>query len=96
MLAELGRQPRLAMAWMIRYQDRVMFGKDTDAKKEYYTYLCVPQTEDVFFDYYRRRHVRWKMYGLGLPDSVLRKVYLKKHYRLSLRWTDLFFQLAAE
>jgi len=76
-LAELGRQPRFARAWLIRYQDRVMFGKDTYKKEEYYIYFRVLETEDEYFDYYRKRHAHWKMYGLGLPDSVLKKVYYK-------------------
>lgn len=74
-LAELGRQPRAARAWMIRYQDRVMMGKDTYKKEEYYTYFRVLETDDEYFDYYRKRHAHWKMYGLSLPDSVLKKVY---------------------
>ncbi len=74
-LAELGRQPRFARAWVIRYQDRVMMGKDTYKKEEYYTYFRVLETDDEYFDYYRKRHAHWKMYGLALPDSVLRKVY---------------------
>lgn len=76
-LAELGRQPRFARAWMIQHQDRVMFGKDTYKKEEYYTYFRVLETNDEYFDYYRKRHAHWKMYGLGLPDSVLKKVYYK-------------------
>ena len=36
-LYELGRQPRFAREWLIRYQDRVMFGKDTWAPSEYPT-----------------------------------------------------------
>lgn len=74
-LAELGRQPRFARAWMIRYQDRVLMGKDTYKMEEYYTYFRVLETDDEYFDYYRKRHAHWKMYGLALPDSVLRKVY---------------------
>jgi uncharacterized protein len=74
-LAELGRQPRFARAWMIKYQDRVMMGKDTYKKEEYYTYFRVLETDDEYFDYYRKRHAHWKMYGLALPDSVLKKVY---------------------
>lgn len=74
-LAELGRQPRFAREWMIRYQDRVMFGKDTYKMQEYYTYFRVLETADEYFDYYRKRHAHWKMYGLELPDSVLKKVY---------------------
>ena len=76
-LAELGRQPRFARNWMIKYQDRVMMGKDTYKKEEYYTYFRVLETDDEYFDYYRKRHAHWKMYGLALPDSVLRKVYYK-------------------
>jgi uncharacterized protein len=74
-LAELGRQPHFARTWMIKYQDRVMMGKDTYKKEEYYTYFRVLETDDEYFDYYRKRHAHWKMYGLALPDSVLKKVY---------------------
>jgi predicted TIM-barrel fold metal-dependent hydrolase len=74
-LAELGRQPRVARQWMIDYQDRVMMGKDAYNMQEYYTYFRVLETQDEYFDYYRKRHAHWKMYGLDLPDSVLRKVY---------------------
>jgi len=76
-LAELGRQPKTARAFMIKYQDRVMMGKDTYKKEEYYTYFRVLETDDEYFDYYRKRHAHWKMYGLALPDSVLQKVYYK-------------------
>jgi predicted TIM-barrel fold metal-dependent hydrolase len=76
-LAELGRQPRFARQWLIRYQDRVMMGKDSYHVKEYYTYFRVLETDDEYFDYYRKYHAHWKMYGLALPDSVLKKVYFK-------------------
>jgi len=76
-LAELGRQPVTARKWLIQYQDRVMMGKDTYNKEEYYTYFRVLETEDEYFDYYRKRHAHWKMYGLSLPDSVLQKIYYK-------------------
>jgi predicted TIM-barrel fold metal-dependent hydrolase len=81
-LAELGRQPKSARAFMIKYQDRVMFGKDTYQKVEYYTYFRVLETGDEYFDYYRKRHAHWKMYGLELPDSVLRKVYYENALRV--------------
>lgn len=76
-LAELGRQPRTARQFMIDYQDRVLFGKDTYKKEEYYTYFRVLETDDEYFDYYRKRHAHWKMYGLNLPDTVLQKLYYK-------------------
>ncbi|MEQ8560198.1 MAG: amidohydrolase family protein [Cytophagales bacterium] len=81
-LAELGRQPRSARKWMIKYQDRVMMGKDIYDKEEYYTYFRVLETYDEYFDYYRKRHAHWKMYGLGLPDSVLKKVYFQNAYNV--------------
>ena len=76
-LAELGRQPRFAKEWFIKYQDRVMFGKDTWRPEEYYVYFRVLESDDEYFDYYRRRHAFWKMYGLDLPDDVLQKLYYK-------------------
>jgi predicted TIM-barrel fold metal-dependent hydrolase len=74
-LAELGRQPKAARAFFVAYQDRILFGKDTYKMEEYYTYFRVLETDDEYFDYYRKRHANWKMYGMNLPDSVLRKVY---------------------
>ena len=76
-LAELGRQPKSARAFLIKYQDRVMFGKDTYKMEEYYTYFRVLETGDEYFNYYRKRHAHWKMYGLELPDSVLKKIYFR-------------------
>lgn len=76
-LAELGRQPRFARKFFIEYQDRIMFGKDTWRPEEYHVYFRVLETADEYFDYYRKRHAFWKMYGLNLPDEVLKKVYYK-------------------
>ena len=81
-LAELGRQPKRARKFMIEYQDRVLFGKDAYKFEEYFTYFRVLETEDEYFDYYRKRHAFWKMYGLGLPDTVLKKVYYKNALRI--------------
>jgi predicted TIM-barrel fold metal-dependent hydrolase len=81
-LAELGRQPRFARDWFIKYQDRVMFGKDSWAPAEYHVYFRVLETADEYFDYYRKRHAFWKMYGLDLPDEVLKKLYYKNALRV--------------
>jgi predicted TIM-barrel fold metal-dependent hydrolase len=81
-LAELGRQPRAARDWLVRYQDRVMFGKDAWEPAEYPYYFRVLETADDYFPYYRRRHAFWKIYGLDLPDEVLRRVYYLNALRL--------------
>jgi predicted TIM-barrel fold metal-dependent hydrolase len=81
-LAELGRQPRFARRFFIRYQNRVLFGKDTYNQSEYHTYFRVLETSDEYFDYYRRRHAFWQMYGLDLPDIVLKKLYYLNAVRL--------------
>ena len=81
-LAELGRQPRFARQFLTKYQDRVLFGKDTYQPSEYHTYFRVLETPDEYFDYYRKRHAFWKMYGLDLPDDVLKKIYYKNALRI--------------
>jgi predicted TIM-barrel fold metal-dependent hydrolase len=81
-LAEIGRQPRFARQWFIRYKNRVLFGKDIYNPSEYHTYFRVLETADEYFDYYRRRHAFWQMYGLDLPDEVLKNLYYKNAVRL--------------
>lgn len=81
-LAELGRQPRAAREFMTRHQDRVLFGKDAWAPEEYHVYFRVLETADEYFPYYRKRHAFWRMYGLDLPDEVLRKLYYQNALRL--------------
>ncbi len=76
-LAELGRQPRFARQFLVDYQDRVMFGKDSWNVEEYYAYFRVLETDDDYIKYYRRRHAFWRLYGLDLPDEVLKKLYYK-------------------
>ena len=81
-IAELGRQPRRAKEFFTKYQDRILFGKDAYNKEEFYTYFRVLETEDEYFPYYKKYHAYWKMYGLGLPDDVLKKVYYQNALRI--------------
>jgi predicted TIM-barrel fold metal-dependent hydrolase len=81
-LAELGRQPRFARQFLIKYQDRVLFGKDSYRPEEYHTYFRTLETADEYFPYYRRRHAFWRMYGLDLPDDVLKKIYYRNALRI--------------
>jgi len=81
-LYDLGRQPRFAREFFIKYQDRILFGKDSFAPDEYPYYWRVFETADEYFDYYRNYHAFWKLYGLDLPDDVLRKVYYGNALRI--------------
>jgi predicted TIM-barrel fold metal-dependent hydrolase len=82
-LYEIGRQPRFARQFFLEYQDRILMGKDiTEDPSEYHVYFRVLETGDEYFDYYRKRHAFWKMYGLDLPDEVLKKVYYKNALRV--------------
>jgi predicted TIM-barrel fold metal-dependent hydrolase len=81
-IAELGRQPRFAKEFFIKYQDRLLFGKDTYRPHEYHTYFRVLESDDEYFDYFRRRHAFWQMYGLDLPDEVLQKLYYKNALKI--------------
>ena len=81
-IAELGRQPKTARQFFIDYQNRIMFGKDSYNKEEFYTYFRVLESDDEYFSYFRKRHAFWKMYGLNLPDEVLKNVYYKNALKL--------------
>jgi predicted TIM-barrel fold metal-dependent hydrolase len=74
-LYDIGRQPRAAREFFTKYQDRILFGKDSFQPDEYPYYWRVLETHDEYFDYYRDYHAFWKLYGIGLSDEVLRKVY---------------------
>jgi predicted TIM-barrel fold metal-dependent hydrolase len=95
-IGELGRQPRAAGRFFDRYQDRILFGTDAvprgvqtpqqifgDALYQiYYRFL---ETADEYFDYAPWRvppQGRWKIYGLALPEGILRKVYWENAARL--------------
>ena len=82
-LYDFGRQPRAAREFFIKYQDRVLFGKDSYAASEFPYYWRVFETKDEYFDYYRDYHAFWKLYGMDLPDEVLKKVYYKNALRVT-------------
>lgn len=81
-IAELGRQPRMAKQFFTRYQDRILFGKDSWVPDEYSTYFRVLESEDEYFPYHKKYHAFWAMYGIGLPDNILKKVYYKNALRI--------------
>jgi predicted TIM-barrel fold metal-dependent hydrolase len=75
--AELGRQPRRAAKFFADFQDRIMFGTDAEPVPEMYAnYFRWLETEDEYFPYWDYPgQGRWEIYGLGLPDGILEKVY---------------------
>jgi uncharacterized protein len=82
-LYEFGRQPRAWTEFFTKYQDRVLFGKDTYEPTEYPYYWRVFETRDEYFDYYRGYHAFWKLYGMGLPDEVLKKLYYQNAVKIT-------------
>jgi len=84
-ISELGRQPYSTRKFLIKYQDRVMFGTDTtprrDAFRIYYRFL---ETDDEYFDCAASHHLQgfWRIYGVYLPDDVLEKIYSKNADRI--------------
>jgi predicted TIM-barrel fold metal-dependent hydrolase len=95
-IGELGRQPRMSRRFFDRYQDRILFGTDavpngTDTPQQifgdalYEIYFRFLETEDEYFDYAPALvppQGRWRIYGIGLPEEILRKVYYENAARL--------------
>src|SRR6266480_4640667 len=81
-LAELGRQPYSAHDFLVKYQDRVLMGKDIYEVSEYKWYFRALETRDEYFEYYRPRHAFWRIYGFQVPDEVLKKVYYQNALKL--------------
>ena len=82
-LYDIGRQPRVARDFFVKYQDRILFGKDSFQPEEYPYYWRVFETNDDYFDYYRDYHAFWKLYGIGLPDAVLKKIYYQNALKIA-------------
>ena len=95
-IGELGRQPRTARKFFEKFQDRIMFGTDAVpngtmtpqqilSAKLYEIYYRFLETEDEYFDYApapKPPQGRWQIYGLGLPEGILRKVYYENAERV--------------
>ncbi|MDE1160906.1 MAG: amidohydrolase family protein [Acidobacteriaceae bacterium] len=82
---ELGRQPYAAREFFLRYADRILFGTDLLPNVEMYRlHFRFLETADEYFDYpsHASRQGRWNIYGIFLPDDVLRKVYRENALRL--------------
>ena len=88
----LGRQPYTAREFFLNYRDRILFGTDFWQNGGGEQVLCFYADHYRFFEtfdeYFRPIRSwgwgqgRWNIYGLGLPDEVLRKFYSENALRL--------------
>ncbi len=87
---ELGRQPRRTREIFLKYSDRIMFGTDEGAGEAMYrNYFRWLETNDEYFPYAQYPlQGRWMIYGLGLPDDVLEKVYHRNAEELLARFKN--------
>lgn len=94
-LHELGRQPYTARDFFIKHQDRILFGTDGGfaldsppewpAERFFRTYFRFLETRDEYFEYPLwgiNKQGRWRIYGIGLPDDVLKKIYYQNAARI--------------
>lgn len=94
-IGELGRQPRTARKFFEKYQDRILFGTDATPHGDsfpqqvfndqlYEIYYRFLETDDEYFDYAPAKippQGRWRIYGIDLPEPILRKVYFENAAR---------------
>lgn len=87
-IAELGRVPYSSRNFFIKYSKRILYGTDCtplnlNQHKQYFRFL---ETFDEYFDYQEEGEQpgqgRWKIYGIGLPDEVLKDVYYRNACKL--------------
>lgn len=85
-IAELGRKPYSTREFFLTYQDRILFGTDAPPNRQMYQrHFRFLETRDEYFSYDGQpipQQGRWQVYGLHLPDEVLRKIYLENARRL--------------
>ena len=95
-IGELGRQPVTSRKFFDKYQDRILFATDATPHGDefpqqvfndqlYEIYYRFLETEDEYFDYAPAKtppQGRWRIYGINLPDDILRKVYQQNAARL--------------
>jgi len=94
-IGELGRQPRTARRFFDKHQDRILFGTDATPHGDefpqqvfndqlYEIYYRFLETDDEYFDYAPAKippQGRWRIYGIDLPEPILRKVYFENAAR---------------
>ena len=86
-IQDLGRQPFSGREFLLKYQDRVLFGSDGNPSREvgrfwtpHWRYF---ETNDEYFDHPAQMlsplgaplQGRWAIHGAYLPDEAIRKIY---------------------
>ena len=85
-ISELGRQPYTARKFFLKYADRILFGTDGPRVPErLFPYWRFLETDDEYFPYAENPFPPqglWNIYGIYLPDDVLRRVYHENAMRV--------------
>ena len=93
-IGELGRQPVTARHFMIKYQERVLFGTDGPWPEERLSYYWrFLESLDEYFPYSEKvppPQGLWNIFGIGLPDSALAKIYCENAQKLIPRAAETY------
>ncbi len=85
-ISELGRQPFTAREFLVRYADRLLFGTDGPwPEQRLRLYWQFFETHDEYIAYSEKMPPPqgfWNIYGVDLPDDVLRKMYYENAAKL--------------
>jgi uncharacterized protein len=80
--SELAPIPRFVAQFMEKYQDRVLYGTDLGYSRHMFsTTFRLLETHDEHFYEHDLFDYHWPLYGFGLPDPVLKKVYAENARR---------------
>lgn len=87
-IAELGRVPYSSREFFLKYSNRILYGTDCTPTnlKAHHKYFRFLETYDEYFEYQEEGEEpgqgRWRIYGIGLPDEVLKDVYYRNACKL--------------
>jgi len=85
-LGELGRQPYSAKRFFHKHADQILFGLDYGIDRTLYQIAFrFLETDDEYFNYSNTNipsQGRWAIYGIGLSDDILRKIYYQNACRV--------------
>ncbi|MEQ8580369.1 MAG: amidohydrolase family protein [Marinoscillum sp.] len=75
--------PRYMAAFYEKYQDRLLFGTDMGSEPEMYEIVFrILESEDEHFYQPEYFNYHWPLYGFGLSDSILKKLYYENAQKL--------------